>query len=81
MAWVMIESTNQEYFHDEYYVDEGGSPVAIVNGEANARRIALVPEMFEALEGIAEGFKMIDSPYRSEPENAVLAVIAKAKGE
>ena len=63
-------------------------------GEANARLIAAAPEMLEALEMVAAAFEgplppgnhpegsWLDTmPHMDEPAAAVLAAIAKAKGE
>ena len=61
--------------------------VAIVNGEANARRIVSVPEMLEFIEIMAE---MHDGKCYENQENLgrcrchvprAVAILAKAKGE
>ena len=53
----MTKSENGEFYLDEWYVSADGvdGMVAIVNGEANARRVAATPEMLEALERVDRG--------------------------
>ena len=75
MAWVASKSDTEEFFTDEWYVDAEGEAIAIVRGEANARRIAAVPEMLEALELVAS----IGYPVPVQLTK-VYAAIAKAKG-
>ena len=79
--WVMVKSETSEFYQDEWYIDRAGQDigaVAIVNGEANARRIVLAPEMFEALELMV---KENGTPAQKGLRRAnALHVIAKAKG-
>ena len=53
--WIASKSEAPEFYIDEWDVDQADTDtsvgmVAIVNGEANARRMAAAPEMLEALE-------------------------------
>ena len=70
-----------EYFLHEWYVDTqaGSLPVAIVDGEANAHRIAAVPELLE----IAEYVHNEKRPQFEMPIELLVmvrAVLRKAKG-
>ena len=80
--WGITKSETPEFYNNEWYVDGAGEDVesvAIVNGEANARRIVLVPEMLEALELL---MKKDGTPSQKSLRRAnALHVIAKAKGE
>ena len=81
--WVMVKSETSEFYQDEWYIDRAGQDigaVAIVNGEANARRIVLAPEMLEALEEISN----YGHEYYCQgacPKEIADAALAKAKGE
>ena len=85
--WEVAKSLAREFYLDEWYIEadalmDDGVPgmVAIVNGEANAHRVAAAPEMMEACEawykGHLEGLRSCGciecAPF--------VAAIAKAKG-
>ena len=86
--WGAIQSENGEFYLDEWYVSADGvdGMVAIVNGEANARRVAAAPEMMALIlkwmrleDDCEEGDPRIIKRYaRLIPE--ARAAIAKAKG-
>ena len=80
-SWGITKSENGEFYLDEWYVSADGidGMVAIVNGEANAYRIAAAPEMLEALE---EAKRVMGEMVTSFPNTLAIidAAIAKAKG-
>ena len=78
--WGITKSEAQEFFLDEWYVSADGvdGMVAVVNGEANARRIVTAPEMLAVLERIARMQSLNDLGDIMPRLNAV---IAEAKGE
>ena len=94
--WVMTKSEAEEFFSDEWYIDRAGQDigaVAIANGEANARRIVLGPEMLEVLEGLSYSEGLCFCPRSLTPVSVRLkqddhgagcrrarAIIAKLKG-
>ena len=78
--WGMIQSENGEFFLDEWYVSADGvdGMVAIVNGEANAQRVAAAPIMLGALrDALVDPSK----PLRDWQIRAICEAIAKAQGE
>ena len=77
--WGMIQSENGEFYLDEWYVSADGldGMVAIVNGEANARRVAAAPDLLEALELLRDA--RIPEEY-AEAIDKANAAIAKAQG-
>ena len=73
----VIKSEVSEFFTDEWYVAVDGME-AVVNGEANAHRVAASPEMEAVLEWIAQMQSLNDLGDIMPRLNAALA---KAKGE
>ena len=85
-TWGITESEMQEFYLDEWYVSADGvdGMVAIVNGEANAHRIAAAPALLEVAERlIAVGASEGDASWFAWDELEALAkwAIAKAKGQ
>ena len=93
--WVVTGSEgNGEYFQHEWYIDSSdGEPVAIVNGEANVRRIVAARETAEQRDGMLEALEalaritcrcILDMPLQDcgiPVHKEVKAAIAKAKGQ
>ena len=79
-SWGMTKSENGEFYLDEWYVSADGvdGMVAIVNGEANARRVAAAPEMLEALKAMYN-FHCANS-CQGPIHSFARAAIAKATG-
>ena len=77
--WTISRAQIPEFYTDEWYVNDSADieSVAIVNGEANARRVAAAPEILAALEVFLEHHpKLCGEPICE----AARAAIAKAKG-
>ena len=73
----ITKSEISEFFADEWYVAVDGME-AVVNGEANAHRVAAALQMEAALERIANDGRLVFDPgWCAE----LRAALAKAKGE
>ena len=77
-TWGITESEMQEFYLDEWYVSAEGidGMVAIVNGEANAHRVAAAPDLLE----VAETVVAYERHLPASVVTAARAAIAKAKG-
>ena len=79
-SWVMEESEAHGFFSHEFYIFNAATPdelAAIVNGEANARRIVAVPDMLAALEMAID--RPDWAPLRVEEREQIHTILAKAK--
>ena len=81
-SWGITKSEIQEFYLDEYYVSADGvdGMVAIVNGEANANRVAAAPDMEKALELVVQAHEWWSGGFSPELMDPVRSAIAKAKG-
>ena len=72
----IIKSEISEFFTDEWYVSVDGME-AVVNGEANARRVAAAAVMLGALR---DALVDTSKPLRDWQIRAICEAIAKAQG-